>query len=179
MRLVYVTPSHEAPTGAILSAARRHTLLAWTRAGGAYPLEDDHDGELRYSGPPITALAAMDTDGRVIYCGTFAKALFPSVRLGYLVLPRAARERGSQHEVALGARIASADAAAPGARIDGLRRYDRHIRRMQRRYAARRAALTDALILGYGLVDEHAIETGVRRLAAAYRALPKWRRRPN
>jgi len=86
LRLAYVTPSHQFPTGAIMPAARRQGLLAWARRYRVHIVEDDYDGDLRFGGAPIKALAAHD-DHPVIYCGTFAKALFPSLRLGYLSLP--------------------------------------------------------------------------------------------
>lgn len=144
VRLAYVTPSHQFPTGAVMSASRRYALLAWARQRGACVIEDDYDGELRYSGRPIKALAALDGADHVVYCGTLAKSLFPSLRLGYLAVPEWLRtdaisakwlaDRGSsgllQHAVR--------DLMATG-------EYDRHIARLRRRYSARRAILTREL----------------------------------
>jgi len=142
-RLVYVTPSHQFPTGAVLPAARRYALLAWARRARAYVFEDDYDGEFRFAGQPIPALAGLDPEV-VLYCGTFAKSLFPSCRLGYLVLPPALVEpalrckwladRGSSRLV----ESALAELFAAG-------HYDRHVRRMLRRYRARRDALVRSL----------------------------------
>lgn len=87
VKLAYVTPSHQFPLGGTLPMARRETLLAWARRQGAWIVEDDYDGEFRYGQRPIDALASIDSDGRVIYVGTFSKALSPQLRLGYLVLP--------------------------------------------------------------------------------------------
>ena len=87
VRAIYVTPSHQFPTGAVMPAARRYALLEWAKRRGAYVIEDDYDGEFRYVGRPIAALAGLEADGNVIYCGTFAKSLFPSLRLGYLAVP--------------------------------------------------------------------------------------------
>jgi GntR family transcriptional regulator/MocR family aminotransferase len=124
-------------------AARRYALLAWARRARAYVFEDDYDGEFRYAGRPIPALAGLDPD-TVIYCGTFAKVLFPSCRIGYLVLPPALVEpairckwlsdRGNPRliEVALARLLAGGH-------------YDRHVRRLVRRYRARRAALVESL----------------------------------
>jgi GntR family transcriptional regulator/MocR family aminotransferase len=143
-RIVYVTPSHQFPTGAVLPVARRYALLEWARARGAYVIEDDYDGEFRYAGRPIPALAAIDPEGPVIYIGTFAKALCPAMRLGYLSLPAELVEPAVQAkwltdfgsslllQKTVGALMATGE-------------YDRHVRRMARRYRARRDALVEAL----------------------------------
>jgi GntR family transcriptional regulator / MocR family aminotransferase len=86
-RAVYVTPSHQFPTGAVLSVTRRRELLRWARAHDAYVIEDDYDGELRYDIRPIQAIKGGDVEERVIYVGTMSKVLFPSLRLGYVVSP--------------------------------------------------------------------------------------------
>src|SRR5207244_1450796 len=86
-RLAYVTPSHQYPLGVVMSLSRRLALLDWARRAGAWVLEDDYDSEFRYAGRPLAALQGLDQSGRVIYLGTFSKVLFPSLRLGYLVVP--------------------------------------------------------------------------------------------
>jgi GntR family transcriptional regulator/MocR family aminotransferase len=86
-RAVCVTPSHQFPTGAIMSAARRLALLRWAGARQAVIIEDDYDCEFRYGVGAIPALQGLDTSGRVIYIGTFARMLFPALRLGYVVAP--------------------------------------------------------------------------------------------
>lgn len=86
-KLAYVTPSHQFPLGISMSLSRRLALLQWAKQAGAWILEDDYDSEYRYTGQPLTALQGLDDDGRVIYMGTFSKVLFPSLRLGYLVVP--------------------------------------------------------------------------------------------
>jgi GntR family transcriptional regulator/MocR family aminotransferase len=88
-RAVYVTPSHQFPLGVTLTMARRLTLIDWARRAGAWIIEDDYDSEYRYAGPPLTALQGIDGAGRVIYVGTFSKALFPGLRVGYAVVPEA------------------------------------------------------------------------------------------
>lgn len=85
--LVYTTPSHQFPVGTTMSLRRRVALLDWAQHAGAYVLEDDYDSDYRYEGPPLAALAALDIDQRVIYLGSFSKALGAGLRLGYLVLP--------------------------------------------------------------------------------------------
>ncbi|MBD2035333.1 PLP-dependent aminotransferase family protein [Leptolyngbya sp. FACHB-321] len=87
IRLVYVTPSHQFPTGATLSLPRRLELLTWAQQNGALILEDDYDSEYRYGDRPMPALQGLDQNDSVLYLGTFSKVLFPALRLGYLVLP--------------------------------------------------------------------------------------------
>lgn len=87
IRLVYITPSHQFPTGATLSLPRRLELLAWAQQTGALILEDDYDSEYRYGDRPIPALQGLDQNHSVLYLGTFSKVLFPALRIGYLVLP--------------------------------------------------------------------------------------------
>lgn len=84
---VYSTPSHQFPTGVTLSAGRRYELLEWAQKNDAFIMEDDFDSEFRYYSKPIPALQSIDRDDRVIYLGTFSKALSPSVRMGYMILP--------------------------------------------------------------------------------------------
>lgn len=91
-RAVCVTPSHQFPTGAIMSVARRLALLQWAATRGAWIVEDDYDCEFRYGVGAIPALQGLDASGRVIYIGTFARMLFPALRLGYIVAPPALRE---------------------------------------------------------------------------------------
>ena len=86
--LVYITPSHQFPTGAVLSATRRTQLLKWAaQQSSRYIIEDDYDSEFRYIGKPIPALQGLDKGERVIYMSTFSKSIMPSLRVAYLVLP--------------------------------------------------------------------------------------------
>ena len=90
-RLVYVTPSHQYPTGVVLSLARRQALLAWAERHDAAIIEDDYDSEFRYGGRPIEPLETLDETGRVVYIGSFSKTLLPALRLGFLVTPPSIR----------------------------------------------------------------------------------------
>src|SRR5690606_13347379 len=86
--VVYITPSHQFPTGSVLSAMRRTQLLRWAaKKEDRYIIEDDYDSEFRYVGKPIPALQSLDQNNRVIYLSTFTKSLMPSLRVAYLVLP--------------------------------------------------------------------------------------------
>jgi GntR family transcriptional regulator/MocR family aminotransferase len=144
VRLAYSTPSHQFPLGGVLPITRRLELLQWARLHDAWIVEDDYDGEFRYGQRPIDALQAIDTDGRVIYVGTFSKALSPQLRLGYLVLPpplvpvfRAAKRLADRHASVIEQRVLAAliDSGA----------YERHVRRMRREHERRRQALLDAV----------------------------------
>lgn len=96
--VVYVTPSHQFPTGAVLSANRRTQLLKWAaNAENRYIIEDDYDSEFRYIGKPIPALQGMDRHDRVIYLSTFTKSLMPSLRVAYFVLPPTLVYRYQEH----------------------------------------------------------------------------------
>lgn len=89
VRLVYVTPSHQFPSGSTMSLPRRMELLAYASRHRCWILEDDYDGEFRFDSKPIPALRSLDVRDRVIYVGSFSKIVFPSLRLGYVICPRA------------------------------------------------------------------------------------------
>jgi GntR family transcriptional regulator / MocR family aminotransferase len=143
-RLAFVTPSHQFPTGAILSLARRQALLAWAGRQNAVIVEDDYDGEFRYVGRPLESLQGLDTEGRVIYLGTFSRTVFSALRIGYLVVPRslldaftAAKWLCDQHTATLEQETL--------AEFIGSGMYERHLRRLGRRNRANRHVLLDAL----------------------------------
>jgi GntR family transcriptional regulator/MocR family aminotransferase len=144
LKLVYVTPSHQFPTGVVMSLPRRLELLAWAERTGTYIVEDDYDSEYRYKGRPIPALAGLEHNDSVIYIGTFSKVLFPALRLGYLVLPKAlvcvferAKWITDRHSSLLDQQVL-ADF------IDG-GHLDRHIRRMRALYEQKRRAVIENL----------------------------------
>ncbi len=86
-KMLVVTPSHQYPTGTMLTLERRLEILEWAHNSTAYIFEDDYDGEFRYNGHPLTALYGLDRNGRVVYAGTFAKSLFPDLGLAFAILP--------------------------------------------------------------------------------------------
>jgi GntR family transcriptional regulator/MocR family aminotransferase len=142
-KLVYVSPSHQFPTGVLLSLSRRLALLAWAAQQNAFIIEDDYDSEYRYGGRPVPALQGLDQNGCVIYVGTFSKVLFPSLRLGYLIAPLRLLETLARakwlvdRQSPLIEQYALADFISEG-------HLERHIRRMRTLYERRRKALVDA-----------------------------------
>ena len=143
-RAVYVTPSHQFPTGAVLSAPRRAQLLDWARTNECYVLEDDYDGELRYDVRNIEAIKGADADDRVIYIGTMSKVLFPSLRLGYMVCPRTLVE---SFVTAKHVCDRQTPALLQGSLSDFMTQglFSRHLLRAKRLCAHRRSALLNAV----------------------------------
>ncbi|MBD2102532.1 PLP-dependent aminotransferase family protein [Leptolyngbya sp. FACHB-261] len=147
IKLVYVTPSHQFPTGAVLSLPRRLALLAWAQQTGAIILEDDYDSEFRYDERPIPALQGLASSDSVIYIGTFSKVLFPSLRMGYLVVPQQLVPVVTRAKWLI-------DRQSPLLEQHVLTDFineghlERHIRRMRMLYAQRRETLVQALTQG-------------------------------
>ncbi len=161
-RLAYVTPGHQFPLGIGMSLARRLELLEWARASHALILEDDYDSEFRYAGRPVPALQGLDRSGVVIFAGSFSKVLFPSLRLGYLVLPAdlvdrfsAALSLSSRHAPLLDQAILC-DFMVGG-------HFGRHIRRMREVYAERLSILLEGVRRHLdGLLDLVGVEAGLQ-----------------
>ncbi|MFM6985403.1 MAG: PLP-dependent aminotransferase family protein [Hydrogenophaga sp.] len=143
-RLIYLTPSHQYPTGAVMSLPRRHQLLQTARAHQAWVLEDDYDSEYRFSGPPISSLEGLDTDGRVLYMGTFSKVLYPGIKLGYLVVPKPLVAAFKQAHYDLN-RPGQMPLQAALAEFIEMGHFSSALRRARQSYAERRTALLEAL----------------------------------
>ncbi|MEG8231953.1 PLP-dependent aminotransferase family protein [Pseudomonas orientalis] len=139
-RVAYVTPSHQYPLGVVMSLARRLELLAWAERSGGWIVEDDYDGEYRYSGAPLSPLAALDRNGRVLYVGTFGKVAFPALRLGYLVLPPGLVQAFTRRR-AVDMRHSEVSTQVVMAEFMAAGHFQRHIRRMRRAALSRRNAL--------------------------------------
>jgi GntR family transcriptional regulator/MocR family aminotransferase len=162
VRLIYVTPGHQFPLGTTMSLTRRLQLLEWARKSGAMILEDDYDGEYRYSGRPIPALQGLDDRGLVLYAGSFSKVLFPALRLGYLVIPvdlvhhfEAIQSLTSRHAPLLEQLVLS-DFITEG-------HFGRHLRRMREVYAERFSVLLEeARPRLAGLLDISSVEAGLQ-----------------
>lgn len=163
-RLVYITPGHQFPLGITMSLPRRLALLAWAQKNNALIFEDDYDSEYRYTGRPIPALQGLDRNGCVLFAGSFSKVLFPSLRLGYLVIPpdlvdyfAATISVTSRHAPMLEQAIVC-DFIVEG-------HFGRHLRRMREIYAERLSVL-----LGHarqkldGLLEISNIEAGLQTM---------------
>jgi GntR family transcriptional regulator/MocR family aminotransferase len=144
VRLICVTPSHQFPGGSVLSPARRLDLLRYAGRTGCWIVEDDYDGEFRYDAYPLSSLRELDDGDRVIYVGTFSKVLFPSLRLGYMVLPAALREDfvAARWLADMGSPVIEQAALANFMTGAG---FERHLRQAARILKARRKALLAAL----------------------------------
>ncbi|MBD1910809.1 MULTISPECIES: PLP-dependent aminotransferase family protein [unclassified Leptolyngbya] len=149
IRLVYVTPSHQFPTGATLSLARRLELLSWAHRTGALVLEDDYDSEYRYGDRPIPALQGLDPGHSVIYIGTFSKVLFPSLRIGYLVLPPELAPLMAHAKWLSDRQLSTLDQRVLADFINE-GHLESHIRRMRSHYNSRRQTLVHALKQHFG-----------------------------
>lgn len=144
LKLLYITPSHQYPTGVSLSLPRRLDLLSWAGRTGTIIIEDDYDSEYRYKGKPIPALAGIDRAASVIYVGTFSKVLLPALRLGYVVVPKdlidvfsRAKWLVDRHSSLIQQQVL-ADFIMAG-------HLERHIRRMRAIYSDRRELMIDVL----------------------------------
>jgi GntR family transcriptional regulator/MocR family aminotransferase len=143
-RLVFVTPSHQFPTGAVLPLARRMALLRWAQRRNSVIVENDHDGEFHYEGRPLESLQGLDAEGRIVYLGTFSRTVFSALRIGYLVVPKslttaftAAKWLNDLHSATLEQQTL-AEFISSGM-------YELHLRRLRRRNTARRDALMEAI----------------------------------
>ncbi len=148
-KLLFLTPSHQFPTGSVLPLPRRLELLAWAQKTGTLIVEDEHDSEFRYDGRLIPALKSLDDRGQVIYVGTFAKVLFPGIATGYMVLPPALCEMYGRARLLTGEQVQALIQLSLATFIqEGL--LERHIGRMLDLYTNRRQALLRALKKQFG-----------------------------
>jgi GntR family transcriptional regulator/MocR family aminotransferase len=143
-RLIYTSPSHQYPTGSVLSLERRLGLIAQARRHGALIIEDDYDSEFRHDGPPLPAMQGLAPDAPVLYLGTFSKTMFPSLRIGFMVVP---------HSLVDPLRRVLARSAPCGRTAEQLAlaefirsgQFGLHLRRMRRLYRQRRDTLVESL----------------------------------
>jgi GntR family transcriptional regulator / MocR family aminotransferase len=193
---VILTPTHQSPTGVVLSGERRTAIIQWLRARDAFALEDDYDAEFRYDRPPVGALQALATD-RIVYAGTASKTLAPGLRLGWAVVPPALQEAMLFQHRAADRGASRIDQNALGdfiARGD----LDRHLRKVRLIYRKRRdeliaavqtfipeasvggiaAGLHAAVTIPYKL-PEKAILAETARRGVAFEFMSSWHQLPN
>ena len=161
-RAAYITPSHQYPTGVVMSMRRRLDILAWARDHDAWIIEDDYDSEFRYVGRPLASLQGIDSDARVIYVGTLSKMLFPGIRIGFAVVPH------DLLDVFRGAKFVT-DRQPPtllqAMTTDFMRQgfLNAHIRRVRQRYREARDVVVEAIKKHMGdLVDVEIPECGIQ-----------------
>lgn len=148
-RLVCVAPSNQYPLGVTMTLARRLKLLDWAQRRDGWVLEDDYDSEFRYAGRPLAALQGLDRDDRVVYAGSFSKVMFPSLRIGYLVVPPDLAEPFQAARGALDDHPSTIAQPALAAFIEE-GHFAAHLRRMRKLYQERRSALIEALEMQFG-----------------------------
>ncbi len=164
-RLIYVTPSHQFPLGITMSLKRRTVLLEFAQTRGAYILEDDYNAEFRFSGPPLPCLQGLDRSGRVIYAGTMSKILYPSLRLGYLLVPAPLADAVAKLRSTMDQHSPTIDQATLARFItEGF--YLSHVRRMRKIYSERREVFIEQFhqLLGHRFTLEIA-DAGLHALA--------------
>ena len=142
--LLYVTPSHQFPTGSTMPLTRRLDLLRWAEETDSYIVEDDYDSDFRYDGPPLTALAGLDGGRRVFYVGTFSKSVGAGLRIGFATVPRLFWDEARMLKARMSNGQAWLEQAALGTFIEE-GHFDRHLRRLRQVYKARRDCLVAAL----------------------------------
>src|SRR5262245_45494047 len=160
-RLVYVTPAHQYPLGVAMTLARRLAPLAWARRSRALVVEDDYDSEFRYASQPLPALLGLDRDAPVVFAGSFSKAMFPALRLGYLFVPPGLVDRVAAVRHVVHRFLPPLEQAALCDFL-GQGHFARHVRRTRQLYAHRAGVLTEVARQHLaGLVELPAVEAGL------------------
>ena len=193
-RFAVVTPAHQSPTGVTMSLSRRMALLDWAARQQAWIIEDDYDSEFRYHGQPLPSLKSLDTQGRVIYAGTFSKVMFPALRCGYVVVPESLVDK---LEAYCPLRICGTPPVLQSSIAEFIEQghFYRHLKRMRQLYAERRGYLEQALTAAFGAevlqvteqiggiqlcarlsenFDDAAIASSAREQGLAVQALSDW-----
>ena len=147
--LLYLTPSHQFPTGGVLPIAERKHLIKWAEDTDTYLIEDDYDSELRYYTNPIPAMHSLDGNQRTIYTGTFSKSLAPSMRLAYIVLPRPLIKRYKDYYQRYNAQVTPFHQLVLADFI-GSGNYERLINRLRTTYRKKQATLLEAIDKVFG-----------------------------
>ncbi len=144
-QLAHVMPSHQFPTGHVMSISRRYELLGWAaRRNERYIIEDDYDWEFRFGGKPIPALQSIDTNSKVVYIGTFTKSLAASLRVAFMVLPSSLMERFNERLSFISNTVSTLDQVAL-ARLIESGNYERHLSRYRKQCRRTRDEFVAAL----------------------------------
>ncbi|HZZ24949.1 MAG TPA: PLP-dependent aminotransferase family protein [Roseiarcus sp.] len=169
-RVIYVTPSCHHPLGVTMQIEQRLRLLDSAERMNAWIVEDDYDSEFRFQGQSVPAMHGADNSKRVIYVGTFAKMLFPALRLAFMVLPPALAERVS-HALSVSGHVAPLVLQAALADFISDGHLTRHLRRMRRLYSARREAFSEACNAELADRIELGIGSGIQAIGYLLREL--------
>lgn len=143
-KLCYVSPSHQFPTGMVMSIDQRIQLLKWASENEGYIIEDDYNSELRYSGKPIPSMQSFDKDNRVIYLGSFSTVLVPSIRISYMILPTRLFDLYHQNKYRYTQTTSKTEQLAL-ATFMGEGMFEKHIRRLKKNYAKKNLAIIQAV----------------------------------
>ena len=143
-KAVYLTPSHQFPTGVVMPIKRRKEILGWAAGEDRYIIEDDHDSEFRYKGLPIPPLKAIDTGNKVVYLGTFSRTIAPAIRIGFMVLPDGLLKVYRRKLAFLACTVPRIDQAVLTEFILG-GHYERHINKARKIYKSRHDKLISSL----------------------------------
>ncbi|MGL5259479.1 MAG: PLP-dependent aminotransferase family protein [Lachnospiraceae bacterium] len=143
--IVYTMPSHQFPTGIIMPIGRRRELLGWAlKQEGRYIIEDDYDSEFRYKGKPIPSLKSIDMEGKVIYIGTFSRAIAPTIRISYMVLPLPLLERYNMYETVFASTVSKIDQRILNEFIN-CGAFEKHLNRMRKVYKVKHDLMLECL----------------------------------
>ena len=150
-RAIYLTPSHQYPTGVTLSLDRRLAVIDWANRHAAWIIEDDYDSEFHYEGKPMACLQGLDAYNRTIYIGTFTKSLFPGLRIAYMIVPSELTEPFTMARTLMDGHTASITQLTLAKFLEG-GHFGAYIRKMRNVYVARRdklASLMDEYLSDY------------------------------
>ncbi|WNB92756.1 PLP-dependent aminotransferase family protein [Bacillus sp. NEB1478] len=166
--LIYITPSHQYPLGRMMTINRRLELLKWAADNHSFIIEDDYDGEFRYSGQPIPSLQALDKENRVVYLGTFSNSFLPTLRISYMILPQSLLKKATQVTSLFKQTVSSINQFALAEFIQN-GEWQKHLNRMRKLYRKKRNIILEAVIRELGdKVKIHGENSGPRILIDVY-----------
>ena len=134
LRLCYVSPSHQFPTGSVMKIEQRSKLIKWAKKSNGYIIEDDYNSELRYEGKPIPAMQSLDHDDRVIYLGSFSTILIPSLRISFMVLPLEIIKQFHKYKMNYAQTVSKIEQLALAHMMES-KDFEKHIRKIRINYA--------------------------------------------